>query len=72
MFIFNLSDDAILNQSRMLSSEVSADPHRLRLRKVFRLATWNVRTLKGIGKLELLSREIHRTNVDIVVLSKVR
>ena len=66
------NDEVSLNRSRRLASDVSGDSHRQRLRKVFRVATWNVRTLNGEGKLEMLSREIHRNKVDIVGLSEVR
>ena len=65
-------DGTSLNRSRRLASDVSGDSHRQRLRKVFRIATWNVRTLNGEGKLEMLSREIHRNKVDIVGLPEVR
>ena len=66
------NDEVSLNRSRRLASDVSGDHHRQRLRKVFRIATWNVRTLNGDGKLDMLTREIHRTKVDIVGLSEVR
>src|SRR5215469_3398590 len=38
----------------------------------FRIATWNVRTLYQIGKLENVEREMNRLRVDIPGLSEVR
>src|SRR5215469_7189552 len=38
----------------------------------FRIATWNVRTLYQIGKLENVEREMNRLRVDMLGLSKVR
>ena len=39
---------------------------------MLRIATWNVRSLKGDGKLELLCREIDRYGIDIIGLSEIR
>src|SRR5215469_9363577 len=38
----------------------------------FRIATWNVRTLYQIGKLENVEREMNRLRVDMLGLSEVR
>src|SRR5215469_4428072 len=37
----------------------------------FRIATWNVRTLYQIGKLENVDREMNRLRVDMLGLSEV-
>ena len=66
------NDEVSLNQSRRLASDVSDENHSLRLRMKTRIATWNVRSLKGEGKLELLCRELDRYDIDITGLSEVR
>src|SRR5215469_16599070 len=38
----------------------------------FRIATWNVRTLYQIGKLENVERDMNRLRVDMLDLSEVR
>src|SRR5215469_1851606 len=38
----------------------------------FRIATWNVRMLYQIGKLENVEREMNRLRVDMLGLSEVR
>ena len=43
----------------------------LKLRKVTRIGTWNVRTLKQPGTLEFLTREMHRCHVNILGIAEV-
>jgi hypothetical protein len=37
-----------------------------------RIGTWNVRTLKKVGKLENLKREVERYKMDVVGISEMR
>ena len=39
---------------------------------LFRLGTWNVRTLNQAGKLENLKMEMDKCNVSVIGLSEVR
>ena len=43
-----------------------------RVADVWRLGSWNVRTLRGDGKIELLARALRRERVDICGLCETR
>jgi exonuclease III len=67
------SNDGVgLNLPRRQKPDVSGETQRIRLRKNLRIGTWNVRSLKGTGKINLLDKELERYNFDIVGLAEVR
>ena len=39
---------------------------------ILRVGAWNVRSLKGRGRLEYLKREMNRLDLDVVGISEVR
>ena len=41
-------------------------------KSIFRIGTWNVRSMNGVGRLENLKREMSRLNLAIVGVSEVR
>ena len=63
------NDDVNLNLARRLSSE----ENNLKTRgQLFKIGTWNVRTLNKDGKMENLIQEMNRLNVDIMGVGETR
>ena len=57
------SNDGVgLNLSRRQEPDISGETHSIRLRQSLRIGTWNVRSLKGTGKINLLEHELERYN----------
>ncbi|PSN38555.1 hypothetical protein C0J52_14819 [Blattella germanica] len=62
----------IVLQSDLRAGTTSGNSwQRIKHRDMF-LGTWNVRTLYSSGALEILTRELDRTGLDIVALQEVR
>ncbi|PSN35187.1 hypothetical protein C0J52_22574 [Blattella germanica] len=62
----------IVPQSDLRAGTTSGNSwQRIKHRDIF-LGTWNVRTLYSSGALEILTRELDRTGLDIVALQEVR
>ena len=62
----------IVPQSDLRAGTTSGNSwQRIKHRDMF-LGTWNVRTLYSSGALEILTRELDRTGLDIVALQEVR
>ena len=46
------------------------NPHHNKNKKHIKIATWNIRSMKEIGKQQLLCEELDRLNIDLVGLSE--
>lgn len=72
------NDDAGLNRLRRQASDVSEEPvlgstllSRKR-KKIVNFGTWNVRTLREMGKMRLLINELEHWKMNITGLSEIR
>ena len=60
-----------LNPPRQLNADVGAQKDGMSLHNSIKIATWNVRSLKSIGKLSIVCKEIERHNISVLGLADV-
>ena len=66
------SGDKVVPHSVLQAGTTSGNSwQRLKHRDIF-LGTWNVRTLYSSGALDILTRELHQSPMDVVALQEVR
>ena len=72
--ISRFDDVGVPNRNRRTSIECPTSRNGfLRCnQQLIKIATWNVRTLKDIGKLHLITNELTRLSCDIIGLSEIR